>query len=683
MNDWPRLPIKNLLAVNTALCASVALMSCRSRVNPAYTAIYSAILAASTVMELLGWKHPPRAAINAMSIAVLAVAGFRVQIDTLVEVFTEAVLMMTAVKMLEEKNARDYCQISALSVLTVVSAAVMAVDGTFLYYCALISILAGFQMLLAAWHKNDQASVLTPKEAMQSAGRAAVIWVMMLPLCLLLFFSAPRAATSLGQLRRAHGGGESFSGFSDEVALGSVRRIQTNDSLAFRAEMPELARDALYWRGLVLDVFDGGTWKSTRRFGAADASQGGGDSVKQEIFLEPGYHIVLFALDVPAHVYAEGAYPAGDGVFVNRRRGFSGRLSYTALSSVSSTLRPKQGAIQRDRYLGLPPGFIPELRGVLDDIACGPGEEDLPGAIMEWLSPPRFEYSLDDLPVSENPLEDFIFSGRRGNCEYFASAMAVMLRMSGVPSRLVAGYRGGVYNDSGSYYMVRQSSAHAWVEVWDDAEKLWRRYDPTPVSGGGGGAGSAAAAVEYGRFRMYLDMLNHTMSRVFVGYGQESQSMMIERLRGFVADPASRIQSFLGKIRAGPRAAAIAPAFLLAAALAVLVEISRRRVTCGTGSHEAAVRRKFISLMRELGHEKRACDGLEEFVESARRSVSGDSAFFDMADEFVEEFEKFYFMDIPMDSLGRTRLEKSLRRMRKRARSRAVAPNDRTAKIEQ
>jgi transglutaminase-like putative cysteine protease len=486
--------------------------------------------------------------------------------------------------------------------------------------------------------------------------------------------------TTLGQFQRVPGDDVSFTGFSDEIEFGSVRRIQESNALAFRAEMPELPGGGLYWRGIVLDAFNGRMWRSTRMPGARSVPQPEEEAVRQEIYLEPGYHSILFALDKPVHINEAGAFPAGDAVFMNRRYRLMGRLNYTAFSSVSPTLRPDPPDVRRDRYLSLPDDFIPGLKGVLGDITAGLSPDEYPGAIMAWLAPPRFDYSLEDLPSAVNPMEDFFFTHRMGNCEYFASAMAVMLRMAGIPSRLVAGYHGGVYNDSGSYYMVNQSNAHVWVEAWDDAEKLWRRYDPTPISGGGASGGTSAS--EYSIFGMYLDLVNHLISRAFVGYSRESQSRLLQSARSFMSDPAVRVYSFLERIQAAPRAWIIAFACILgAASSAVAVRFSRRRAFGGSASHEAVVREKFIRLMGKLGWRRRAGDGLEEFVESMRGDPRFGEAFFDMAFEFVTEFEEFYFRDIPMDSAARARLEKLLKRMKANVGDEAVARAGRTAKI--
>ncbi|MDR1133634.1 MAG: DUF3488 and transglutaminase-like domain-containing protein, partial [Synergistaceae bacterium] len=484
--------LKNLLLFNTACLGAVTLAACHDSIGTAYAALFLLAGSAAFCVDAFGLAHPSRFLMNAASVAVMLISAVRMRYDNFVIVFTEAILLMMAVKMFERKLSRDYIQIALMSSVTIVAAAVEATDGTYVYYCVIISVLAGFQLILSAWYARAPHSSLSLREVAQVAGRGMSIWAMMVPLCLLLFFAAPRARLTLGQISGGRGR-DSFTGFSEYLTLGSVKNIQEDDSLAFRAEMPHTAPKYLFWRGLVLDFFDGNAWRarSSRGERREQAETDGAGVVKQEIFIENSRYMgALFAMDVPVMVNAPGVMPRGDGVFVNAN--FRDRLrSYTALSVPSDSFKPSSGAIRRRDYLELPSGYGESIRNLTAEITRGVKDGDIPAEIMKYLSPPDFSYSLDDLPMSREPLEEFLFAARRGNCEYFAAAMTVMLRMAGIPARIVAGYHGGVYNESGGYYVVSQANAHVWVEAWDGDEKSWRRYDPTPddesIQGGASG----------------------------------------------------------------------------------------------------------------------------------------------------------------------------------------------------
>jgi hypothetical protein len=373
----------------------------------------------------------------------------------------------------------------------------------------------------------------------------------------------------------------------------------------------------------------------------------GGETIKQDIFIETSaYMRSVFALDVPLMVNAPNVAQVADGVFVNTS--YRNRLrSYSAISSLSDRLRPPSGNIPRDRYLKLPDNFSPQIRSLTEEIVRGLDDRDKPNAIMEYLSPPEYSYSLVNLPVSQNPLEEFVLQAKSGNCEYYATAMAVMLRMSGIPSRIVAGYHGGVYNDSGDYYVVSQSNAHAWVEAWDDGERVWRRYDPTPASTEAGGGPDYE--VRYGFFWKYVDYINYNMSRIFMEYEGDTQSRILDAAREFMASPGAVMEAALDRLyndrRKAYYVAAVAAFICLVFAawrcLGYLRARSRR-------SRDYALKCRFLSAMRRHGFIKGPQEGLEEFARGvAAKRGSGDAVSL-FASEFVSSFEEYYFRDIPI-----------------------------------
>jgi transglutaminase-like putative cysteine protease len=654
--------LRGLLLVNTAMLGIVALVSCWTSINVVYVAFFSGLMAVAVAIDAFGRMHPPRLILNVAGIAILTASVLRMRFDNFIVVFTEAILLMTALKMLEEKRSRDYFQIAAMSVFTIISAAVDAVDGTYIYYGMIESFLVGYQFILSAWFAHASESSLTSKEFFQTVGRLASIWVMMLPICLVLFFAAPRARLSLGQVRRNFS--DSTVGFSDRVALGSVRNIQEDNSLAFRAGMPRIAPKYLYWRGLVLDVFDGREWFYGTRERPERLAPQGGETVKQDIFIENGAQMrLLFALDVPLMINAPNVATVGDGVFANTS--YRNRVrSYSAISSLSDRMRPPSGGIRRDRYLKLPDNFSPRMQILTEEIVRGLKDRDKPGAIMEYLSPPEFAYSLTDLPVSQTPLEEFVFQAKRGNCEYYATAMAVMLRMSGVPSRIVAGYHGGVYNDSGDYYVVSQSNAHVWVEAWDDGERAWRRYNPTPASAGAGGG--TEDEVRYGFFWKYVDYINYNMSRIFMEYEGDTQSRILEAAREFIASPGVAIGAFLDRLYNDRRKtySVIAAAVFICLAFAVAKCFGRFR-RLSRRSRDYILKERFLSAMKRCGFIKLPQEGLEEFAKGVSEKRGAGDAVSAFAAEFVLAFEEYYFRDIPIELREFKRLEDLIGKIRK------------------
>jgi hypothetical protein len=313
------------------------------------------------------------------------------------------------------------------------------------------------------------------------------------------------------------------------------------------------------------------------------------------------------------------------------------------------------GMIGRLDYLSLPSGYGESIRKLADGITRGLKDGDIPAAIMKYLSPPDFSYSLDDLPTSVEPMEEFLFEARRGNCEYFAAAMVVMLRMSGIPARIVAGYRGGAYNESGGYYIVLQANAHVWVEAWDDDAKSWRRYDPTPA--GEDGESGVSEETQYGLFWMYLDFINYRVSRIFMEYERDTQSEILEAVRGFLASPGASIQSLAGRFSSKRRSVAVfAVGVFLAVIALVYLKNLRSRARGGKYSKELALRNSFLDAMKRLGFEKKSGEGLEEFVRASASALGPDSVVTGLAEEFAILFGAFYFKDMPLDGPAFSRL---------------------------
>jgi hypothetical protein len=258
--------------------------------------------------------------------------------------------------------------------------------------------------------------------------------------------------------------------------------------------------------------------------------------------------------------------------------------------------------------------------------------------VLNFLGSSEFSYSLEGLPNTSNALEEFIFVNKKGNCEYFAAAMGVMLRMAGVPARLVAGYRGGVYNEAGGYYIVQEQNAHVWVEAWSEEAEAWTRYDPTPM---GMGAGFGLSA--YDTFEMYLDLLDYQWSKLVVNYSWESQIELAQNLREIIRNPnASLTPTRDGFRRLGSALSAPAGIFAGLTACAALFYLLRG---LKNRRPEITLLRNFSRAMGRYGYRRHESEGLSEFlarVDDAKLRL--------LALPFVRNFEKHYYKDLPLDA---------------------------------
>jgi transglutaminase-like putative cysteine protease len=656
-----QVPLSAVLKVTAAAAAVLIFFMGWELLGALYAWGFMALLAAAFLIEWRGWPHPPRRLINLAALAALLAVFSRLRFNYVIEALMEALLLMTAVKMLEEKRARDYVQIALLGLVALVGYAMLSMEKAFIVYCFGMSWVLALTLLLSTWFGKDPGARLSLRELRQLVWRASALFGVMLPICLLLFFLLPRASAPLWASRGQYG---VFStGFSDQVRLGEAAAIQTDDRVAFRAAMPPVNPQMLYWRGTVLDFFGGNTWSPSRsvsrrsELSPSDFSPEEGDVlVKQEISLEAGNRGYLFALDRPLSITGVNVFSEGDGVFRHRvwNRRESGRsLRYEAVSVLSPRIltkntrkSPPLSGAERRRYLMLPDNFSPRLRTLTEEMTRDLNAGEKIAAMMRFLAS-DFSYSLEGLPQSRNALERFLFVEKKGNCEYFASAMGVMLRMAGIPARLVAGYRGGFYNDVGGYYIVQEQHAHVWVEAWDGEAEAWTRFDPTPV------AAEVSAPTRYSAWRLYLDLLDYQWSKLVVNYNWELQAETAQSLWETLRNPRASLSPSWDGFRRFGSALSLPAAFLGALALAaafffLFLHLARR---AGNYRPEMALLKKFLSVLRRRGYRRRESEGLEEFIERV-----DDPRLRALALPFVRGFEEFYYKDRPMDAAALSRL---------------------------
>ena len=131
-------------------------------------------------------------------------------------------------------------------------------------------------------------------------------------------------------------------------------------------------------------------------------------------------------------------------------------------------------------YLQLPPDLDPRIVDLAETVSMEGDTVLEKTSLVETYLRANNTYSLQlSWDPGEQPLSTFLFEARSGHCEYFASSMAIMLRTVGIPTRIVNGFLPGEYNSIGGSYIVRQSDAHSWVEVYAPG-KGWLEFDPTP-----------------------------------------------------------------------------------------------------------------------------------------------------------------------------------------------------------
>lgn len=379
------------------------------------------------------------------------------------------VVLLAALKLLELHDRRDVMLLGFLGYFLVVTNFLYSQSVPMALYMA-AAVLLLTSALVAA---SDPQPRLRPLARLRTAG---VLLAQALPVMVMLFVLFPRIPGPLWQLPKdAHG---AVTGLGDTMSPGTINRLIRSSQVAFRVEFEGAApeRRQLYWRGPVLWHYDGRTWRRP----PAPLPEGSGPpgrQVEQEITLEPHNQRWLFALDVP-QTAPEGAGLTPDGQLLARAP-VTERVRYRVRSALVGDALQRLPAAARHAALQLPLGLNPRTRALAAELrAAASDDRALIRAALGLFRDRPFVYTLEPPGLGLHAMDEFLFETRRGFCEHYASAFVYLMRAAGVPARVVTGYQGAEYNPIGDYWIVRQSDAHAWAEVWLPGAG-WRRVDPT------------------------------------------------------------------------------------------------------------------------------------------------------------------------------------------------------------
>ncbi len=380
-------------------------------------------------------------------------------------------VLMAALKCLELRSVRDAQVTTLLGYFLIVTHflyAQTAALGLFLF-AVLLWLLAtnvAFQ---------DRNRALRPGQSLRLAG---MLTLGALPIALVLFVLFPRVEGPL--FGHAIAGGKATTGLDDAMSPGDIVDLGLSDEVAFRVDFEGDAIDArdLYWRGPVMTDFDGRTWRvGARARAAAGAPATGSREIRYRVTLEPHKRRWLFALDAPVDVPPSTVL--GDDMMLRTTTPIRNRMRYEARSALDyrSGLDATGPVLQR--ALRLPRHANPRTVRLGNDLrARFSADRDVITAVLAMFRDDPFHYTLTPPPLGPHSVDEFLFGTRRGFCEHYASAFAVLMRAAGIPARIVTGYQGGELNRVGSYLVVRQSHAHAWTEIWLHGQG-WVRVDPT------------------------------------------------------------------------------------------------------------------------------------------------------------------------------------------------------------
>ncbi len=311
---------------------------------------------------------------------------------------------------------------------------------------------------------------------------AAVMLTQAFPLMLVLFFLFPRIGPLWSVPIKRH---TAKTGVSDAMQPGDISHLSQSDEVAFRVkfqgEIPP--RSKLYWRGLVFSRLTDGAWRRLKNHEMASNERWptpitiDDEPLRYSVIINPTQQHWLYSLR-----YAESeqaGIKATTDYLLYSSVALEEQYRYRAHSWPDAALEPKLSDWRRRTELQLPKASNPRTRQLARDMrAASASDGAFVAAVLAMFTRQPFVYTLQPPRLGSDPMDRFLFQTRRGFCEHYAYAFAVMMRAADVPARVVAGYQGGEINPVNRTVIVHQFDAHAWVEVWLSG-RGWVRVDPT------------------------------------------------------------------------------------------------------------------------------------------------------------------------------------------------------------
>jgi len=379
--------------------------------------------------------------------------------------------VMLVLKTLEVRKRRDLTVTVYIAYFVIVTQFLYNQSFSLLLY--LLAMLIAHTSLLLAIQRITPAS--SPFDAYKKTFR---ITLQALPIALILFILFPRLSHPLWNFGYD---ASAVTGLSERVSPGTISQLSQSSEIAFRVSFQQVAppQEQRYWRALVLWDTDGFSWFTDHDRGFSDNASRlipDSDPVEYTLFLEPHRQRWLYALDMPA-VSHSGAELTAD-FRLQARKPVDRPLQYKGLSFTEYHFDALPSG-QRERALQLSGNITSRQRNLVRTwLSAGNDPEAVVQQALDYFRRQPFVYTLSPPRYQDNPVDQFLFESREGFCEHYASAFTQLMRLAGIPARMVVGFQGGEFNRVGDYYAIRNYDAHAWSEVWLDPQG-WVRVDPT------------------------------------------------------------------------------------------------------------------------------------------------------------------------------------------------------------
>jgi transglutaminase-like putative cysteine protease len=487
------------------------------------------------------------------------------------------IFFLGSIKILTARTPRDFMFVKTIAVMALLAAAVLSISLAFFAFLT-VFLLFTIATLSSGEVVRSARLFLSEGETRRTLSRGGLrafprrlgmlsfgLFGGILVLTAGMFFVLPRTARAAFQRfvpERYH-----LPGFSNEVRLGEIGEIKQSTTPVMHVYSQGDGFLAVRWRGAALTHFDGKRWfnppaaeerlrpEGSRLLLHEGMESHAGRRIGYEVRLSDIASDVLLVAGTPESMIIDVPVvwrsPATGTLHVPRINGAGLRYAVSSVLEEENSSSAQLLPADRVEALALPPldERIPRL--ALDMAGGAATPEDRARALERRLRR-DYGYTLELLPAPvADPLATFLFARKKGHCEYFASAMAVMLRTLGVPSRVVTGFLGGVYNPMTGWQVVRASDAHSWVEAWLP-RRGWVTFDPTPPDP------SPSSAGWFSRAGLVLDAADQFWQDWVVGYDFERQVTLAARMQessrqlrfAWLGDAAARIETSVRVSRA-------------------------------------------------------------------------------------------------------------------------------------
>jgi transglutaminase-like putative cysteine protease len=476
------------------------------------------ILRALMVAGVLRWRISKRAVAAA---AVAYMAFYPLDYFFLSREFLGAtihlLLFVAAMKILTCSTPRDYLWVKVIALLELLAASVLSPNLSFFVFLAAFLVfgaatLSSGEVRRSAGRADRVARGAQRSLAWRLAGVSLIASLGALALTAGMFFLLPRTARAA--FRHLVPDRYRVPGFSDQITLGEMGQLKRLGTPVMHVRFFTPGRyDGLKWRGSALSEFDGKRWynppggdrllrmsSTPLQLVDDDHRRLRGRRAAYEVHLRSTGTDMLFFAGVPEFLdvrlpqvirTASGGYRTAEGTSEGLRYGV-----YSNLDSGMHAPAPVLSSAERQLNIKLPQPDARVIAMARRITAGARDDRERARAMVEYMRA-NYTYTTDlDETTPADPIAHFLLERRKGHCEYFASAMAVMLRYLGVPARVATGFQSGVYNQVSGWYLIRASDAHSWVEAWIEGQG-WSTFDPTPPDPGTDGASLWSRALLY------------------------------------------------------------------------------------------------------------------------------------------------------------------------------------------